>query len=107
MLTFSTSACLRFVLSVALATTMAAQTVALADVNADRCYADWSDAAPVVRREALLPTEMLLQQARLRKLGDLVRITLCEQQGRYVYRLVVASAPGRLRNMTVDARQPF
>jgi hypothetical protein len=84
-----------------------APSVLAAGPVADRCYADWSDAAPVVRREALVPTMDLLQQARARKMGDLVRITLCEQQGRFVYRLVVLQAKGQFTNLTVDARRPF
>ncbi len=73
----------------------------------DRCYPDWSDAAPIVKREQLTSTKDLLQQARAQRLGDLVRITLCEQQGRFVYRLVLLEAKGRVTNLTVDARRPF
>jgi uncharacterized membrane protein YkoI len=73
-----------------------------------RCYADWSQAAPIVRRESLVATAELHQHARTRKLGDLVRITLCEEGGRYVYRLVVLEPTNRtLTQHVVDARQPF
>jgi hypothetical protein len=74
---------------------------------ADRCFPDWSDAAPIVQREQLTSTKDLLQHVRAQQRGDLVRITLCEQQGRYVYRLVILEAKGRLTNMTVDAKRPF
>jgi hypothetical protein len=73
-----------------------------------RCYADWSQAAPIVRREALVATKDLHELARSRNLGDLVRITLCEDGGRYVYRLVILPPDARtLIQRTVDARQPF
>jgi hypothetical protein len=73
---------------------------------ADQCFADWSAAAPVVRREALTSTKDLHEQARARKLGHLVKITLCEAPGGYVYRLVLFDK-GRLNNLTVDARLPL
>jgi hypothetical protein len=73
-----------------------------------RCYADWSQAAPVVRREALVATADLHAQAKAQKLGDLVRITLCEEGGRYVYRLLILQPDARtLIQRVVDARQPF
>jgi hypothetical protein len=99
------------ILAVALATVGAANFrpvgAAASDSVVDRCYPDWSDAAPIVKREQLTSTKDLLQQARAQRFGDLVRITLCEQQGRYVYRLVMLEAKGRMTNVTVDAKQPF
>lgn len=78
-----------------------------ADARLDRCYDDWSSAAPIVRREELMPTKDVNEQARARKLGDLVRITLCERRGQFVYRLVLLEPKGRLVEQIVDARRPF
>jgi uncharacterized membrane protein YkoI len=72
----------------------------------DRCY-EWSDAAPIVRRENLFSAKDLHEQARRKIEGDLIRITLCEHNGDYVYRLVVQHPGGRVRHMMVDARAPF
>lgn len=77
------------------------------DARLDRCYDDWSSAAPIVRREALMPTRAVNDMARERKLGDIVRITLCERRGQFVYRLVLLEAKGRLIEQIVDARRPF
>jgi hypothetical protein len=73
----------------------------------DSCFAAWSDAAPVVHREALTAVRDLHTQARQRNLGDVVRVTLCTEEGRFVYRLIVREPQGRVVPMTVDARQPF
>lgn len=74
----------------------------------ERCWADWSTAAPIVRREALVSTKDLHDLARTRNLGNVVRITLCETEGRFVYRLVVIEPAQRaVSNVVVDARQPF
>lgn len=78
----------------------------------DRCWADWSAAAPVVHREALRPAKdvrALLQQdlARKNSQGQLLNITLCEEKGKFVYRLLILRSAGTLDAVTVDARHPF
>jgi hypothetical protein len=73
----------------------------------DSCFSDWSAAIPVVQREALAAVRDVHAQARVRKVGDIVRVTLCTEQGRFVYRLVVREPQGRVVPMTVDARRPF
>ena len=72
----------------------------------DRCWADWSTAAPVVHRESLRPAKdvrALTAQAQ----GQLLNITLCEEHGRFVYRLLILRAGGTVEALTVDARSPF
>jgi hypothetical protein len=79
-----------------------------AAASSERCWADWSTAAPIVRREALVSTKDLHDLARAKNLGNVVRITLCETDGRFVYRLVVIEpARSAVSNVVVDARQPF
>jgi uncharacterized membrane protein YkoI len=75
--------------------------------TADRCYADWSDAGPIVRQEALVAVKDVHELARKRQIGDLVKVTLCEEKGRFVYRLVVREPTGRIIALTTDARKPF
>lgn len=72
----------------------------------DRCY-DWTEAAPIVRREKLASAKDVHQQAREKLEGELIRITLCEEKGQFVYKLVVQQGSGRFRYFTVDARAPF
>jgi uncharacterized membrane protein YkoI len=98
----------RCLIALSLLFASAAAAAAGATTSAPRCFADWSDAAPIVGREALVPIKTVHEQARLRRIGDLVRVTLCEEDaGRFVYRLVLREPEGRVVNMTVDARQPF
>ncbi|MBI1650819.1 PepSY domain-containing protein [Hyphomicrobium sulfonivorans] len=75
--------------------------------TATDCYPDWSDAAPIVHREKLATVEALSAGAAAHMPGDIVRTTLCVENGIFVYRLLVREAGGRLVNHTVDARQPF
>lgn len=73
----------------------------------DTCYADWSVAAPIVRQENLMTVEQLAAAARSKLKGEIVKTTLCKENGNYVFRLVVRSASGQLSSMTVDAKDPF
>jgi hypothetical protein len=74
---------------------------------AGACYADWSQAAPIVREKGLTTVESLALLARERIAGAIVKTTLCEEGDGFVYRLLVRDRSGRLSNHTVDARAPF
>lgn len=71
------------------------------------CYSDWSVAAPIVQAEGLMTVEDLSAAARKHMKGEIVKTTLCKENGGYVFRLVVRGADGRLKPMTVDAKTPF
>lgn len=73
----------------------------------EACFSDWSTAVPVVQREALTPVRDLHFQAHERNIGDVVRVTLCTDGGRYVYRLLLREPTGHVASMMVDARHPF
>jgi len=75
--------------------------------EAGGCYADWSVAAPIVRKEGLATVSALWKRAQGNISGDIVKTTLCEENGGFVYRLVIRDANGRLFNRKVDARAPF
>jgi len=78
-----------------------------APAGAGSCIADWSVAAPIVKKEGLVTVEQLSSLARSHLEGSIVKTTLCEEKGGYVFRLVVRGANGQLRSVTVDARTPF
>ena len=73
----------------------------------DRCYAWGGDADPIVRNERLPTARDVREQAKGHVKGDLLKITLCREHGRYVYHLVVLEGGGRITNLTVDAQRPF
>jgi hypothetical protein len=86
---------------------LAAVVIASAPARAGGCYADWSDAAPIVKKEGLTTIEALAETARGKLSGDIVKTTLCEEGSGFVYRLLIREPAGRLVNRTVDARVPF
>ncbi len=69
----------------------------------ERCYGDWSDAAPVVAAERLRPARDVHDLARDRHGSDVVRIVLCRVADDYVYRIVLRRSDGRIGNLTVGA----
>ena len=72
-----------------------------------RCFDDWSDAAPIVLRERLVPARDLHSWARKKLKSNVIRVTLCQDGDRYIYRLLVRGPKGRIRNRTVSARGPL
>ena len=77
-----------------------------AGVAADaKCWADWSEAAVIVRRETLMPVERVNKLARDRHPGaEVIKVTLCEEHGKFVYRLVLREKHGQLKSELLDAR---
>ena len=73
----------------------------------DNCISDWSIAAPIVRQEGLMTVEQLTPVARQKLKGDVVKVTLCRENGAYVFRLVVRGGGGAIKTVTVDAKNPF
>lgn len=71
-----------------------------------RCINDWSEAAPIVRNESLYTVEKLTAEARGKIKGSIIKTTLCQDDGKWVFRLIVR-VKSNLRMMTVDAKNPF
>jgi uncharacterized membrane protein YkoI len=72
-----------------------------------KCWPDWSEAAVIVRRETLTPVERVSKLARDKHPGsEVIKVTLCEEQGKYVYRLLLRERQGQLKSELLDARQP-
>lgn len=75
---------------------------------AQECLADWSVAAPIVKREGLVTVEELSGHVRQTYKGDIVKASLCSTGGgNFAFRLVVRGSDGQLRTVLVDAREPF
>lgn len=94
-----------------LAAAMTSPAAAGAAIDPADCFAEWSEAAVVVREKALTPVRDLHIEARRRKLGDIVRVTLCTDHSKkrqpYVYRLLIREPSGRVVTLVVDAVAPF
>jgi uncharacterized membrane protein YkoI len=74
---------------------------------AEHCIEDWSTALPVVKEERLATVEAVTDLAKGKVKGDLVKVTLCQQGQRWVYRLLMRGAGGKHAPVYVDAKEPF
>jgi hypothetical protein len=57
--------------------------------TAELCIDDWSMAVPVVKEEGLATVTTVAKLARDRFKGTIVKVTLCQCDGRYVYRILM------------------
>jgi uncharacterized membrane protein YkoI len=70
-----------------------------------KCWSDWSEAAVVVRRETLLPVEQVSKLAGAKHpRAEIIKVTLCEDKGRFVYRLLLRERQGQVKSEVLDAR---
>jgi hypothetical protein len=70
-----------------------------------KCWTDWSEAALIVRRETLVPIERVSKLASAKHPGaEIIKVTLCEEQGKFVYRVLLRERQGQLRSELLDAR---
>jgi uncharacterized membrane protein YkoI len=63
----------------------------------------WSSAAPVIAEHTLLPANIIYQMVQERTGGQIIHASLCNEGGRFLYKLVVLGAKGDVTNVTVDA----
>ncbi|MGC2411058.1 MAG: hypothetical protein WA441_13980 [Methyloceanibacter sp.] len=63
----------------------------------------WSSAAPVIAQHSLLPANVIYQMVQARTGGQIIYASLCDENGRFFYKLVVLGAKGDVSNVTVDA----
>lgn len=73
---------------------------------AEQCYANWSEAAPVVAKESLVSARDIHKLVGQKIAGKVVRITLCRTAKGYEYRLVVFGAGRKAQKIVLDARRP-
>jgi hypothetical protein len=71
------------------------------------CYSDWAEAGDVIRRESLVSVSALHARAKQRRLGDVVRVSLCSDAGQFTYKLLVREPLGRVTTLIVSATNPF
>lgn len=79
----------------------------VAAAEAVQCFDDWSIAARIVKQEQLATVEELAGDAKRNLEGAIVRTSLCQEDGRYIYWLVIRDERGQLSRKRVDARNPF
>lgn len=70
---------------------------------ADENCLPWASAAPVIKKNSLLPGNVVYQMVQSRTGGQIIHASLCDIGGKFVYKLVVLGPKGDVTNVTVDA----
>ena len=63
----------------------------------------WAKAAPVIKKNSLIPGNVIYQKVQSQTGGRIIHASLCDQGGKFVYKLVVLGPKGDVTNVTVDA----
>ena len=77
--------------------------VASAPARAENCV-PWSQAGPIIAKNGLVAAKSMYQSVQSRSGGKIVKASLCDHGGSFVYKFVVLGADGVVNNVTVDAR---
>ena len=77
--------------------------VSSASARAEGCV-PWSQAGPIIAKNGLVPAKSVYQSVQSRAGGKIVKASLCDRGGNFVYKFVVLGADGVVNNVTVDAR---
>jgi len=94
---------MRRVIKIAIIAIVAGLALTAAGNAADPNCVGWSAAAPVIAKNSLLPANVIYQMVQTRMGGTIVNQSLCQEDGRFVYKLVVLGPKGDVNNVTVDA----
>lgn len=71
------------------------------------CITSWSHASSIAKTEKLVSASKVLKQAKTRLKGKVLSISLCKRGSDFTYKLVFHNRKGRVKNVEVNARQPF
>lgn len=86
---------------------VAALTTVMLTVAAPAARADcvpWKSAGAIISQNSLVPGDVVYQKVQSKTGGKVISATLCENGGKFVYKMVVLGKKGDVKNITVDAR---
>ena len=82
---------------------LAAAMLTVAGDSAHAGCLPWKEAGPLIAKNSLIPGNVIYQMVQKRTGGKIISATLCDNNGHFVYKLVVLGAKGDVTNVTVDA----
>jgi len=64
----------------------------------------WKSAGAIISQNSLVPGNVIYKKVQSKTGGKVISATLCENGGKFVYKIVVLGKKGDVKNLTVDAR---
>jgi uncharacterized membrane protein YkoI len=83
---------------------LAAVMVTAAWVPAEAGCVPWKSAGAIISQNSLVPGNVIYDKVQSKTGGKVISATLCENGGKFVYKIVVLGKKGDVTNLTVDAR---
>lgn len=78
--------------------------VAAAAPSARAGCVPWKSAGAIISKNSLIPGNVIYKKVQSKTGGKVISATLCENGGKFVYKIVVLGKKGDVKNLTVDAR---
>jgi len=63
----------------------------------------WKSAGALISQNSLIPGNVIYQMVQSKTGGKVISATLCENGGKFVYKIVVLGKKGDVKNLNVDA----
>jgi len=83
---------------------LAAVMLTAAWVPAEAGCVPWKSAGALISQNSLIPGNVIYNKVQSKTGGTVISATLCENGGKFVYKIVVLGKKGDVTNLTVDAR---
>ena len=83
---------------------LAALLVIAAGTPAEAGCVPWKSAGAVISKNSLVPGNVVYDAVQSKTGGKVISATLCENGGKFVYKIVVLGKKGDVTNLSVDAR---
>lgn len=64
----------------------------------------WKSAGALISKNSLVPGNVIYKKVQSKTGGKVISANLCENGGKFVYKVVVLGKKGDVKNITVDAR---
>ena len=78
--------------------------VTAAGTPAEAACVPWKSAGAVISKNSLVPGNVVYDAVQSKTGGKVISATLCENGGKFVYKIVVLGKKGDVTNLSVDAR---
>ena len=64
----------------------------------------WKSAGALISQNSLIPGNVIYKKVQSKTGGKVISANLCENNGKFVYKMVVLGKKGDVKKLTVDAR---
>lgn len=83
---------------------MGALILTLGGMDAHAGCVNWKEAGNLIKQNSLVSGKDVYDRIKQKSQSQIITASLCQEDGRFVYRIVLLSPAGKVTNVSVDAR---